>query len=123
MPVRGEPSRRTGRVVTRWSCRDQKAPSPALTSIPMIDSDEWSDGGCGSGTPWRRALDVLDDYDRGGALTEGLADDLVNELAGLGPRNRPGRPRRTGVPQPSRPASTPVLLGPRPRLTLVHGAG
>lgn len=78
-----------------------------------------------AGGRWRRALEVLDDYDRGGVLSEQLADDLCSELAGLGPsalgpRTRPGRPRRaprTG-PQPSRPVTAPVAT--RPRLTLVR---
>lgn len=93
----------------------------------MIDSDDWSGdgrtGGRPGGAPWRRALDVLDDYDRG-ALTEALADDLVNELAGLGPRAR--RPRRAPLrpgPQPSRPSSPSSPSAPlnRPRLILVPG--
>ena len=69
---------------------------------------------------WRRAHEVLDDYDRGGVLSEQLADDLCSELAGLGPRTRPGRPRRaqrTG-PQPSRPTTTPIST--RPRLVIVR---
>lgn len=73
-------------------------------------------GPCGA---WRRAHEVLDDYDRGGVLSEQLADDLCSELAVL--RTRPGRPRRaprTG-PQPSRPSTTPVIA--RPRLVLVRG--
>jgi hypothetical protein len=64
---------------------------------------------------------VLDDYDRGGVLSEQLADDLCSELAALGSRTRPGRPRRaprTG-PQPSRPSTTPAIA--RPRLVLVRG--
>lgn len=89
----------------------------------MIDSDDFPDAGRHA-VLCRRSSDVLDVYDRGGALTEALADDLVNELACFGPRTRPGRPRHTGVrpgPQPSRPASTPIPLGPRPRLRLVRG--
>ena len=73
-------------------------------------------GPCGA---WRRAHEVLDDYDRGGVLSEQLADDLCSELAALGSRTRPGRPRRaprTG-PQPSRPATIPATA--RPRLFLV----
>jgi len=77
-------------------------------------------------TPWRRGLDVFDDYAGGGVLSEELADDLVNELV-AGPR--PRRTRRGGPigphtgtrpgPQPSRPAASPPAA--RPRLTLVRG--
>ena len=81
--------------------------------------------GVATGTPWRRGLDVLDDYAGGGVLSEELADDLVNDLVGLvGSSARTRRPRRgphTGTrpgPQPSRPA-TPAAA--RPRLVLVRG--
>ena len=90
----------------------------------MIENSGWCDEARWGGGTWRRAADVLDDYDRGGALTEALADDLVNELAGLGPRSRPGRSRRGPArpgPQPSRPATAPVPTPARPRLTLIHG--
>jgi len=92
----------------------------------MIES-RWGRGACGDASGgWRRAHEVLDDYDRGGVLSEQLADDLCSELAALppsslGPRNRPGRPRRgprTG-PQPSRPVTTPPVMA-RPRLVLVR---
>jgi hypothetical protein len=79
-----------------------------------------------AGSPWRRGLDVFDDYAGGGVLSEELADDLVNELV-AGPR--PRRTRRPGPvgphpagrpgPQPSRPAANPPAG--RPRLTLVRG--
>jgi hypothetical protein len=80
-------------------------------------------------TPWRRGLDVLDDYSGGGVLSEELADDLVNELVGLVGSTRPRRPRRTTGPhpggrpgpQPSRPAVAPPSI--RPRLTIVRGGG
>ena len=79
------------------------------------------------GTPWRRGLDVLDDYAGGGVLSEELADDLVNDLLGLVGAARPRRTRQrpTGPhpaarpgPQPSRPAVVPPTI--RPRLTVVH---
>ena len=88
-----------------------------------LGDDTWSPT---AGVPWRRGLDVLDDYAGGGVLSEQLADDLVNELV-AGPR--PRRTRRatptgphTGArpgPQPSRPAASPPAG--RPRLTLVRG--
>ncbi|MDD7941945.1 hypothetical protein PHK61_26370 [Actinomycetospora lutea] len=79
------------------------------------------------GAPWRRGLDVLDDYSGGGVLSEELADDLVNDLVGLvglggGARRRPRRSPHQGTrpgPQPSRPAVTPPSI--RPRLVLVRG--
>ncbi|GLZ46166.1 hypothetical protein Acsp06_23510 [Actinomycetospora sp. NBRC 106375] len=85
------------------------------------------DAAAAGGAPWRRGLDVLDDYSGGGVLSEELADDLVNELAGLVGSSRPRRGRRgphpvgRPGPQPSRPAVTPPAI--RPRLTLVHGSG
>lgn len=94
----------------------------------MITDDE-AHGWCRAPAPWRRGRDVLDDYDAERVLTEELADDLVNELAGLGPRSRVRRAAATGthggfayrthaavvVPSRNRPAPT------RPRLTLVRG--
>lgn len=78
-----------------------------------------------AGMPWRRGLDVFDDYAGGGVLSEELADDLVNELV-AGPRPRrtrraPAAPHPAGRPgpQPSRPAASPPAG--RPRLTLVRG--
>ena len=74
--------------------------------------------------PWRRGLDLFDDYAGGGVLSEQLADDLVNELVGLtGSRARGARHRRSRTgPQPSRPATTPSAPATaRPRLALVHG--
>lgn len=94
----------------------------------MIDGEHEHGAWRRGGRTWRRAIEVFDDYDGGGVLSEQLADDLVNELVGLGPRTRPGRPRRIPVrpgPQPSRPAVTPVPMTPTPtptpRLTLVRG--
>jgi hypothetical protein len=80
-----------------------------------------------AGGPWRRGIDVLDDYSGGGVLSEQLADDLVNDLVGLvgSARPRRSRPRPTGPhpagrpgPQPSRPAVAPPSI--RPRLTVVR---
>lgn len=94
----------------------------------MISSVQDLDGRTPVTGHWRRALEMFDDYDGGGVLSEQLADDLVNDLVGL--RARPGaRPRRgpsTGSrpgPQPSRPAVAPTSApyAPRPRLTLVRG--
>ncbi|MEJ2886082.1 hypothetical protein [Actinomycetospora aeridis] len=93
-------------------------------------SDEhgvYDDAPAPDGTPWRRGLDVLDDYAGGGVLSEELADDLVNELAGLVGTARTRRSRRgphQGTrpgPQPSRPAVAPPSI--RPRLVLVRGGG
>ncbi|GAA4934522.1 hypothetical protein EV188_102742 [Actinomycetospora succinea] len=70
------------------------------------------------GVPWRRGLDVLDDYSGGGMLSEELADDLVNELVGLGARTR--RPRRSPHPA-TRPGPQPSRPPVRPRLVLVRG--
>lgn len=47
--------------------------------------------------PWRRDLDVLDAYDVDRVCSEGLADDLVNELLrgpGRGERSRRTTRRR-----------------------------
>lgn len=74
------------------------------------------------GMPWRRGLDVFDDYAGGGVLSEELADDLVNELvAGPRPRRTRRAPHPAGRPgpQPGRPAASPPAG--RPRLTLVRG--
>ena len=115
----------------------------------MIHTEGFDGSRSQAGAPCRRALDVFDDYDGGGVLSEQLADDLVNELVGLGPRARPSRsrrgtdpatrtgphlsgphhagPRPTGPhptgPQPSRPSSgaQSASSGSRPRLTLVRG--
>lgn len=93
-----------------------------------------SDEGCAhdavatAGGPWRRGIEVLDDYAGGGVLSEELADDLVNDLVGLVGAARPRRPRHrpTGPhplgrpgPQPSRPAVAPPSI--RPRLTVLRG--
>lgn len=80
-----------------------------------------------AGRPWRRGIDVLDDYALGGVLSEQLADDLVNELLGLIGDPRPCRPRARSHPDPAgRPGPQPGRppVGPpavRPRLTLVRG--
>ncbi|PVZ07777.1 hypothetical protein [Actinomycetospora cinnamomea] len=82
-----------------------------------------------AGAPWRRGLDLFDDYAGGGVLSEELADDLVNELV-AGPRPRRARRAVSGGPsgpdgpggpgpQPSRPPAGPPAA--RPRLTLVRG--
>jgi hypothetical protein len=65
------------------------------------DGDEWWDPGPRRVDAWRRGRDVLDVYDDDRVLSEELADDLVNELAGraLGARRRPevDRPWRPGA--------------------------
>ena len=71
---------------------------------------------------WRRGRDVLDAYDEDRVLSEELADDLVNELAGrvVGARRRhdtdppwrPGMLAGTGLEGRGRPRR-------RPHLTLV----
>jgi hypothetical protein len=73
---------------------------------------------------WRRGRDVLDAYDEDRVLSEELADDLVNELAG---RALGARRRRPDADRPWRPG---MLAGTgvegrgrrrRPHLTLVPG--
>lgn len=65
------------------------------------DGDEWWDPGPRPVDAWRRGRDVLDVYDDDRVLSEELADDLVNELAGraVGARRRPevDRPWRPGA--------------------------
>jgi hypothetical protein len=78
-----------------------------------------------AGTPWRRGLEVFDDYAGGGVLSEELADDLVNDLLGLVGGSRPRRVARAAAvglrpDSPCRPAAAPA--GRRPRLTLVRGS-
>jgi hypothetical protein len=88
------------------------------------DGDEWWDPTPWRVDAWRRGRDVLDVYDDDRVLSEELADDLVNELAGraVGARRRrePDRPWRPGAL-----AGTGVEgRGTRPRrphLTLVVG--
>jgi hypothetical protein len=65
------------------------------------DGDEWWDPTPWRADAWRRGRDVLDVYDEDRVLSEELADDLVNELAGraVGARRRrePDRPWRPGA--------------------------
>ncbi|NMO89244.1 hypothetical protein [Actinomycetospora sp. TBRC 11914] len=73
---------------------------------------------------WRRGRDVLDAYDDDRVLSEELADDLVNELAGRALGSR----RRADADRPWRPG---MLAGSgvegrgrrrrRPHLSLVPG--
>ncbi len=88
------------------------------------DGDEYWAAGSWRVDAWRRGRDVIDAYDDDRVLSEELADDLVNELAGRvvgsGRRREADRPWRpgalvgTGVEGRGR-------SGPRPRLTLLHG--
>ncbi len=64
---------------------------------------------------WRRALEVFDAYDADRVVSEELADDLVNDLAG---RGTGGRSRRRGVATGIGPAPRTA----RARLTVVGGA-
>jgi hypothetical protein len=88
------------------------------------DGDEWWDPTPWRVDAWRRGRDVLDAYDDDRVLSEELADDLVNELAGraLGARRRhePDRPWRPGAL-----AGTGVegrgMRPRRPHLRLVQG--
>lgn len=86
----------------------------------MIESGWGRDASGVPGGRYRRALDVFDDYEGGGVLSEQLADDLCSELAGLGPRAaRTARTRRATAPprhgpHPSRPASPASVSRPRP---------
>ena len=88
------------------------------------DGDEsWDPDGRRVGA-WRHGRDVLDTYDDDRVLSEELADDLVNELAGRAVGSR----RRRGADRAWHPG---VLAGAgvegrgrrrrRPHLTLVAG--
>ena len=88
------------------------------------DGEQWWDPGPWRADAWRRGRDVLDVYDDDRVLSEELADDLVNELAG----RAVGARRRREADRPWRPgalAGTGVEgRGTRPRrphLTLVQG--
>ena len=88
------------------------------------DGDESWDPGAWRVDAWRRGRDVLDAYDDDRVLSEELADDLVNELAGRAVGSR----RRREADRPWYPG---VLAGAgvegrgrsrhRPRLTLLPG--
>jgi hypothetical protein len=87
------------------------------------DGEQWWDPGPRRVDAWRRGRDVLDVYDDERVLSEELADDLVNELAG-----RAVGGRRREADRPWRPGA---LVGTgvegrgtrcrRPHLTLVTG--
>ena len=58
---------------------------PCGSTVAEMEIDDESGGRPWRVTPWRRDLDVLDAYDVDRVCSEGLADDLVNELL-RGPR-------------------------------------
>ncbi|MCD2193894.1 hypothetical protein LQ327_10960 [Actinomycetospora endophytica] len=88
-----------------------------------LDGDDSWDSGSWRTDAWRRGRDVLDGYGDDRVLSEELADELVNELAGLAVGSR--RHRDATRPWRSALAGTGVEGRPRrrtrPHLTLVAG--
>jgi hypothetical protein len=83
-------------------------PVPAPTMLVMIEIGRLAHGGDECWSPgswradaWRRGRDVLDAYDDDRVLSEELADELVNELAGREVHSR----RRRDAARPWRPGS------------------
>jgi hypothetical protein len=117
------------------------ASRPGPTMLVMIetgrlalDGDDSWDPGSWRADAWRRGRDVLDAYDDDRVLSEELADELVNELAGrvVGSRRQrdAARPWRSavlaGTGVEGRALEGRALEGrgqrrTRPHLTLVTG--
>jgi hypothetical protein len=93
-----------------------------------LDGDDSWDAGSWRADAWRRGRDVLDAYDDG-VLSEELADELVNELAGrvLGSRRHrdAARPWRSavlaGTGVEGRAPEGRAARRTRPHLTVVTG--